>query len=208
MLRNRFLEAATTRHLIFSVSSILLLTVGVFALLLGSRITDLDKLSKFVDAVFKAMAILLGMIWTLNRYYIGRADTIRLRVDSDVSSVRYSKADSTNADLALLIFRLDVVNIGAVLIPAYQQSLEIESVTPSDKGIEYGSLYRWPDSGKHPAPSIEPASWAAINDAISIPGNTKAVRVFLEIKLPDMTWTWHKTFDISEGMANEKQEAR
>ena len=198
MLRNRFLEAATTKYLISSVSLILILTVGVFALLLGTRTTDLDRLSKFVDAVFKAMAILLGMIWTLNRYYIGRSDTIRLRVDSDVSSVRYSKPGSTNADLALLIFRLDVVNIGAVLIPAYQESLEIESVTPSDKGIEYSSLYRWPDSGKHPASSIEPASWAAINDAISIPASTKAVRVFLEIKLPDLTWTWHKTFDISE----------
>jgi hypothetical protein len=206
MLRNRFLEAATTKYLIAFVSSILVLTIGIFSLLLSYRVTELDKLSKFVDAVFKAMAILLGMIWTLNRYYIGRVDEIRLRVDSDVSTVRYSETDSRNSDLALLIFRLDVVNIGTALIPAYQQSLEINSVTPSDKGTVYSPLYRWPDSGKHPGGPIEPnAGWSAINDAISIPASTRAVRIYIEFELShESTWTWHKTFDISKGDGNEK----
>src|SRR5258706_6758996 len=97
MLRNRFLEAATTKYLISSVSLILILTVGVFALLLGTRTTDLDRLSKFVDAVFKAMAILLGMIWTLNRYYIGRTDTIRVRVDPDIKVVRHPEDGSDSS---------------------------------------------------------------------------------------------------------------
>jgi len=204
MLSYRFLEAATTKYLILTISSILLLTIGIFAVVLGYRITELDKLSKFVDALFKAMAILLGMIWTLNRYYTGRTDTTRLRVDTDVSIVRYPNADSTTADLALLIFRLDVVNTGAVLIPTYQQSMEIEAVTPSDKGTIYNSLYRWPSKGKHPGGPIEPASWSAINDAISIPADVKAVRIYIEIELsPGSMWTWHKTFDISKGESNE-----
>jgi len=206
MLRNRFLEAATTKHLIVAISSVLVIVVGIFAVLLSFKVTELDKLAKFVDAVFKAMAILLGMIWTLNRYYVGRTDEIRLRVDSDVSTVRYSETEPQDSDLALLIFRLDIVNIGTVLIPAYQQSLEIDSVTPSDKGTVFSSLYRWPDSGMHPGGPIEPNSgWAAINDAIPIPAGTRAVRIYIEIELShENTWTWHKTFGISETNANEK----
>ena len=205
MLSYRFLEAATTRHLILTISSILVLTIGVFTVVLGSRITELDKLSKFVDALFKAIAILLGMIWTLNRYYTGRTDTTRLRVDTDVSKVHYPTADSTTVDLALLIFRLDVVNTGTVLIPTYQQSMEIEAVTPSDEGTVYNSLYCWPSEGKHPGGPIEPGSWSAINDAISIPADVKAVRIYIEIELsPQSIWTWHKTFDISKGEGSEK----
>jgi hypothetical protein len=163
----------------------------------------LDKLSKFVDAVFKSMAVLLGMIWTLNRYYIGRTDITRLRVDADVSTVSYADT-SPNSDLSLLIFRLDIVNTSAVLIPPYQQSLEIESVVPSANGTVYRSLYRWPDSGKHPGGPIEPNSWSAINDAISIPSNVKAVRIYIEIELSqEDKWTWHKTFDVSGGEAND-----
>ena len=44
-------------------------------------------------------------------------------------------------------------------------------------------------------------SWAAINNAIPIPKEVKAIRLFLEIHLPDDNlWTWHKTFDISRGV--------
>jgi len=205
MLRNRFLEAATTKYLIASIFLILFLIIASFALVLGYRITELDKLSKFVDAIFKAMAILLGMIWTLNRYYIGRADTTRLRVDSDVSAIPFSEADLKGPELALLIFRLDIVNTGAVLIPTYQQRLEIESVRPSDKGIVHTPLYRWPDTGKHPGGPIEPNSWAAINDSISIPASVRAVRFYLEIELPqENKWTWHKTFCVSEGDEHDK----
>lgn len=205
MLRNRFLEAATTKYLIVTVSSVLVLTIGLFAIILGLRFTELDKLTKFVDAVFKAMAILLGMMWTLNRYYVGRADSTRLRVDADVSTVHYSEPNSNKSDLALLIFRLDVVNTSAVLIPAYQQRLEIEAASPSTSGTVYNSLYRWPDSGLHPGGPIEPNSWSAINDAISIPASVRAVRIYIEIELSqDSTWTWHKTFDVSGGEGDEK----
>ena len=204
MLRNRYLEAATTKYVIFTVCSILVLTIAVFALILGFRLTELDKLSKFVDAVFKSMAVLLGMIWTLNRYYVGRADITQLRVDADVSTVSYSN-NSSISDLSLLIFRLDVVNTSAVLIPPYQQSLEIDSVEPCANGTVYRPLYRWPDSGKHPGGPIEPSSWSAINNALSIPANVKAVRVYIEIELsPENTWTWHKMFDVSGGEANDE----
>jgi hypothetical protein len=199
MLRNRFLEAATTKYLILTVTLILLITVGAFALILSLRLSTLENLAKFVDAVFKAMAILLGMVWTLNRYYVGRTDTIRVRVDPDIKVVRYPEDGSDSSNRALLIFRLDTVNIGSVLIPAFQQSVEIESVMPTSVGTRYDPLYRWPINGKHPGAPIEPGAWEAVNDAISIPGSVRAVRIYIEAEIsPGDGWTWHKTFDVSQ----------
>jgi hypothetical protein len=139
------------------------------------------------------MAVMLGVVWTLNRYYVGRVDTLRLRVDSDVKAIR-----EPGSDYALLVFRLDVVNTSTILIGQFEHYLEIESATPSAEGTIYKSLYRWPESGTHPGGMIEPGSWSAINEALSIPATTGAVRIFLGIELPGHSWTWHKTFDISK----------
>jgi len=205
VLRNRFLEAATTKYLVVTFFSLLLLTVGAFALILAFRVTDLDRLTKFVDALFKTMAVLLGLIWTINRYYIGRTDTTRLRVDSEVSTVSYDESDAKKSDLALLIFRLDVINIGTVLIPPYQQRLEVSSVDLTHRGATYTSLYRWPESGTHEGGPIEPNAWAAISNAVPIPANVRAVRFYIECQLSaDNTWTWHKTFDVSKGVNHER----
>ncbi len=97
MLQNRFLEAATTKYLVLTVVLILLTIVGGFAIILSLKLSALENLAKFVDAVFKAMAILLGMIWTLNRYYVGRTDTIRVRVDPDIKVVRHPEDGSDSS---------------------------------------------------------------------------------------------------------------
>lgn len=206
MLRNRFLEAVTTKYLILTVFVILTLIVGSFALIIGLNFVQLDNLTKFVDAVFKAMAVLLGMIWTLNRYYVGRTDAVRLRVDSDVKVIKPTDSGTGSSAMALLIYRLDVVNIGSVLIPPYQQRSEIESVMPSSNGTKYEHLYRWPKTGTHPGGPIEPTAWAAINNAISIPSTVQAIRIYIEFEISEgNSWTWHKTFDISKGGNNEKR---
>ena len=198
MLKSRFLEALTTRHLVLTVVLILFAVVGTFAAILSFQLAPLDSLTKFVDAVFKATAVLLGLIWTLNRYYVGRTDEIRFRIDPDIQVVPFDKTDG-KAEQSLLVFRLDTVNTGTVLIPKYQESVEIESVVPTNDGLQYELLYRWPSEGKHEAGPIEPGAWDAINDAAAIPADVKAVRVFVEAEIsPGNGWTWHKTFDVSK----------
>jgi hypothetical protein len=204
MLGNRFIEAAVTKYLFVTVFLIFILIVGIYAFLLNNNFLELNKLAGFVDAVFKAMAVLLGLIWTLNRYYIKRSDTTQLRVEYDLNTISFPETGSGSEELALLIFRLDVVNTGGVLIPVYQQNLRIESVTPLKDDIKYDMLYQWPDSGTDTGGPIEPGSWSALNGAVPIPAGVRAVRIFIGIQLPDNPWTWEKTLDVSGGKNNGK----
>jgi len=205
MKQSRFLEAITTKYLVLTVVIIIFIIIGGFSAVLYFHVTDVDKLSKFVDALFKAIAILVGAIWTLNRFYIKRTDANQFKVDSEVSVIRDKQFIGKNSELALFIYRLDVINTGSSLIPLYNQFLEIESVTPSEGGVQYQPLYRWPSIGLHPGGNIEPNSWSAINDSISIPSNVKAIRLYLEIHLSETDiWTWHKTFDLSMENTKEK----
>jgi hypothetical protein len=197
MLRNSLLEAVTTKYLVLTIFGVLVLTVLILAIILNYQIASLDDLSKFVDTVFKAIAILLGTIWTLNRYYTGRVDSEKLRVDPDVKIVRNSETEKLGQ--ALLIFRLDIINTSAVLIPEFQECVEIDSLELTDSGIIEKRLYRWPESGSHPGGPIEPNSWSAINDALPVPVETYAIRVYVEIVFSDhQMMTWHKTFDVSK----------
>jgi hypothetical protein len=198
MKNSHFLEAITTKYLVFTVIVLIAITIGSFAALLYYQITDVDTLATFVDAVFKTVAILVGTIWTLNRYFVARTDISRFRVDHDVSIIRGTKFKVNKSALALLIYRLDLVNTGSTIILPYEQFLEIDAVTPTRNNVQYQPLYRWPQVGTHPGGPIEPNSWSAINDAISIPSDVKAVRLYLEIQLSKgSVWTWHKTFDVS-----------
>jgi len=202
--RYRLLEAITTKYLVLTVLVIIAITVGGFALVLAYGLTDIDTLATFVDAVFKTVALLVGAIWALNRYFAQRTDVTQIRVDSDVDIIRNNEFGGDSSDLALLVYRLDVVNTGSTLIPDYNQFLEIDAVSPSKEGTRYECLYRWPSIGLHAGGPIEPGSWAAINDAIPVPADVRAVRLYLEIQLSkDNIWTWHKTFDVFKGKSNE-----
>jgi hypothetical protein len=196
----RFLEATTTKYLIITIIFIILIVVGCFAFIIANNFTGVDTLATFIDAVFKTIAILVGVVWTLNRYYIGRIDVTKLRVvNSDVILVHYPQSRIDTSNLGLLIFRLDIFNEGMALIPKFDQYLEIWSVNPSSEGTNYKHLYRWPSEGMHDGGPIEPGSWAAINDAVSVPADIAAVRLYLEIQVPnEPNWKWHKTFEISQ----------
>jgi hypothetical protein len=200
MKGSRFLESVTTQYFLFTILLIIAVILGGFAIVLGNKLTSIGTLATFVDVVFKTVALIAGCLWALNRYFVGRTDVMQLRVETDVRTVHADEFMNNENSLALLIFRLDVVNTGKSLIPAYSQYLQVESVVPSSEGINYQLLHRWPTVGLHGGNPIEPNSWSAINNAISIPSDVKAVRFYLEIQLSENNvWTWHKTFDVSKG---------
>jgi hypothetical protein len=169
--------------------------IASLSALIALRVVDLNKVSSFADTIFKIIAVLAGMIWTLNRYFVQRTDAAQFRVDCDIRIVRGVETDGPS----LLIFRLDLVTTGNVLISGYKHFVRIDSVSATDSGVERNQIYRWPPEDWHPGGVIEPRSWAAINDELSCPASVRAARVFLAVGLDEENqWTWHKTFDVSE----------
>lgn len=165
-------------------------------LALANDWADVDTMNKLADTYFKILLPLGAAIWALNRYITYRSDAIQLRVDSTVSKIT---SEHFLDGLALLVYRLDIVNTGNTLIEPFQQHLQIDAVSPEKDGLRFEWLYRWPKEGTHPGGPIEPRSWSAINDAIPIAHDVAAIRLFLSIKLSkQLTWTWHKTFDLTE----------
>lgn len=200
MRQSRFLEWITTRHLLATVCFVLVAISTAFFVLVHYQVTTVGNLATFTDALFKAVALFIGLLWTLNRYFIQRTDVPQLRVDADVKIVRRFRPDTAQGHPALLIYRLDLVNTGKTAIPKYRHFVMIESVLPSKDRCTYDMLYRWPDHGYHDGGPIEPGSWAAVNDALPCPASLAAVRAFVGIEMsPDRSWTWHRTFDVSEG---------
>lgn len=167
--------------------------------LINKKNFDLDELSVFVDLVFKTIALLIGTLWIVNRYYISRADTSQLKVDADVSLIPAAAFGTPATERSLLIFRLDIINTGKSMIGPYNEFLDVQAVYPSENKVEYISLKRWPEVGMHPGGTIEPGSWSAINDVVSVPSTLQAVRILVGIDLArEGVWSWHKTFSIAQ----------
>jgi hypothetical protein len=199
MRRYRLLEAAATRYLVVTILLSVIITVGAFYLVLYYGLADVATLSSFIDAVFKTIAVFVAAIWALNRYYIERVDTTKLKVEYDVSVIpNFNKAAAIQKS-ALLVYRIDIINIGKTVIPEFQEYLEINAIKPSPDGCSYEQIYRWPNKDLHPAGPIEPDSWSAINDAVVIDADIKAIMLYVELELSSSySWNWHKTIDISE----------
>jgi hypothetical protein len=195
-LRHSF-ERRVTRSLVATgivVVATVILAISLVPLLTG---VSLAHESQYVDTTFKALAVLVGALWALNRYFVFRTDSPQVRVDPDVSLL---PGDSfvPPRHFGLLLYRLRIVNTGKILISTMEVLLQVESVEPGDDGeAEYSDLLRWPDAGYHPIGRIEPGSWGAINSAAPIPSTTRAVRLYLEMLLGDgEKWTWHGTFAL------------
>jgi len=199
MKQIHLLEAISTKYFVITIALVIISVPVLFILVLHFSITNIEILATFVDAVFKTIALLIGSIWTLNRFYTTRTDATQIRVDDEVfciPSSRFSASQSTQR--TLLIYRLDIVNTGKTLIEPFQQYVEVQAVIPSDESIEYVTIWRWPLDGTHPSGPIEPGSWSAINDTVGISPSIQAVRLYLGIQLnKNHYWSWHKTFDIS-----------
>ena len=178
--------------------------VALFALVGWRDLFSLEDVSKFVDTTIKAVLLVVGAMWSLNRHCTERVDAPQLRIDADVSSLPAAAFEGSPS--GLLVVRLDVVNTGKRLIDAYENRLEIHRVDPGGEGPTSQKLHEWPlraadDRAWHDGPPIEPGSWAAVNEAIALSDDVRAVRVFFEIQPKEggrhrdgwTGWTWHKT---------------
>lgn len=202
----RLLERPTTNYFIITILILVAAVIVGFALAVALG-TDLEALSRFVDAVTKCLAVLIGTVWALNRYFTSRTDVVQLRVDAGIDTIRSNAfSNSQPVTSGLLAFRLDIVNTGKSLIAPFHQLLEVHAVQPSETGgIEYVEIARWPAEGLHPGGPIEPGSWSALNSEIPIRDDVKAVRLYLELHLEeDRRWTWHKTFGIPDSITESQ----
>lgn len=194
MKHSRILESLTTRHLVTTVFVVTVVVISMSGVVLWFRWATLDQMAKYIDTVFKTTAFFAGVAWALNRYYVHRTDNVQFRIDADVKICKLSQTGSGAKNL--LIYRLDIVNTGNTLFGNYKKAVLIESVAAdAEDNIKMTTLHRWPEIGYHPGPDVEPGSWAAINEAVLIPSDAKAIRIFVDLQgQNDRSWTWHKTF--------------
>ncbi len=192
MKYNRFIETIVTKYFFLTAILLIVVTVGSVFLMDKFGNISIDKLSKIVDLTFKVIAILIGSLWALNRYYVSRVDFSQIKVDDSVHLIPKDKLENKNQ--GLLVYRFDIINTGTVLILPFTQYLCIEAVYLSCEKIKYKIIHKRKIQGF----PIEPKSWSAINDVISISPEIKVIRIFLRLVLADgKSWTWHKTYDVS-----------
>jgi hypothetical protein len=208
MRYSRFLEVTVTKFLLATVLFTVVIVITLYAAVLYYKLIDIAQLAAFVDASFKTIAVLVGAAWTLNRYFVQRIDALKIGVDADVNIIP-SSSFGNDTDFTLLIYRLDIVNTGASRILPFGQFLRIDAVYPSGEGTQYKPIYRWPEMEEHLGGPIEPGSWSAINDAISIADEVQAVRLYLQLHFSDeQHWTWHKTFNVSNPTSEKSYKDR
>ena len=194
-MRNfRFIETIVTQKLVSTGILVVLVVVSAFSLVLFYGFTDVKTLATFVDALFKASALLIGALWALNRYFVNRMDATQMKV---VPHVEFMPA--IGKDNGLVLFHLEILNTGSILIGPYEQFLELSLVRRIDGELSIDVWQRWPEAGFDESGPIEPKSLAAIDDAVSLPSNTVAAKLYLQMHLNDGNrWTWHRTFMASK----------
>ncbi len=79
MGRYRTLEVISTKFLGATAIVTIALVVAAYSLVVREHWADVDKLAKFTDAVFKTVALLLGTLWAVNRYFVERTDAPQFR---------------------------------------------------------------------------------------------------------------------------------
>jgi len=204
MKGSRILEKATTKWLAPSAFLAVCGAIGAFAGLILLDVVEAEDLQAFADIALKVAALLVGGLWALNRYFVQRTDAIQIRVDPSVNYLRLPTQDSEErTSPGLLIYRLEVVNTGKSFIPAYKQFVQLSAVRLHEHGLSLEPLHRWPEIGFHEGGPIEPGSWSAIDDAISVSQDLVAMQLYLEVHLSGgQVWTWHRTWALQEGYSN------
>jgi hypothetical protein len=184
----RKLEGAFTRHFLSVTSGGLAVAWGAFfaTAFLGP---SLEATAKAIDASFKIAAVIVGTAWALNRYFTARTDVLQLKVEPVVEIMSGGENDR------LFVCRLDIVNTGRALTPAFTEVLELQSVGVDGGNVTYQPFYRWPIRDTHPAGPVEPGSWSAISIAVVLPRETRVVQIYLELQFDtNDVWTWHRHF--------------
>ncbi len=194
----KWIEQIIVRWFLQIAALLSLLFIVVVSIALGRKAITLDALSKATDSLLKAIAIIVGALWSLNRYYTTRTDYPQLRVDLTHDLVP-SASLGDEAVFGLLSYRLDIVNTGKTLLPVTGFRVELSNVLIHNKRVAYELLHRWPDAGFHPGSPIEPGSWGAISDAVPCPQDVRAIKVFLDIELDKRgSWTWHRIISVTD----------
>jgi hypothetical protein len=185
-------DTLLSRHFVLTVS----MSVGICLLLYTTAISafgvSVDTLGKAIDSIFKMIAVLVGAAWVLNRHYVGRTDALQIRIDPLVDIVASGASDSSSS---LLLYRLDVVNTGRRQLIGYRLMIEIASVELGATGDpEYYEVATMP---WHEGAPIEPGSWAAVSNVVTIGAEVKVVRITVVVEAADgQGWTWHQMFKI------------
>lgn len=186
----KFFTTAFTKYfwVVISISLILFSTLWYYLISSNDKI---DLTNKIVDSLLKSLAILVALLWFLNRFFSERKDLPKFEIKLDVNAI------NTPNSHRLIIFRLDTYNTSNVLFSDYESLLIISGIVVDNSKISRIILLKLPESGHGPGLSIEPDSWAAINHEILIASNILALRFFYEIKKDGkVLFNWHKTVKI------------
>ena len=181
-------DRAFTTYFGYTVIFAVLLPITVLFLVVGLSAVSLADANRTIDPVIKLLALVVGASWALNRFFVNRTDAQHVRIECAVDSVRGSAAE---ARPSLLLYRIEVVNTGKVLLNDYTIEVKVESVSVSASGPS--AHYELLDHvDQHPGGAIEPGSWSAVSKAAVIPVNVQAVRIWVEVlSQSGPSWTWH-----------------
>ncbi len=181
-------DRAFTTYFGYTVILTVLIPVAALFLVVGLSAVSLADANRAIDPVIKLLALLVGASWALNRFFVNRTDAQHVRIECVVDSVRGSAEE---ARPSLLLYRIEVVNTGKVLLHDY--TIEVKVASVSARGGEPGAHYEpLDDVGRHPGGDIEPGSWSAVSKAAVIPADVQAVRIWVEVvSQSGPSWTWH-----------------
>jgi hypothetical protein len=194
----KWLETIVVRRFLQIVTLLSGSIVVAVCVALSKGLITLETLSLATDSLLKGLAVIIGALWTLNRYFATRTDYPQLKVEMATDLIPSSLLGK-NQGHGIFTYRLDVVNTGKVLLPVTGYSVELSSVFLNNGSIDFEQLYQWPAEGMHPGSPIEPGSWGAISNAIACPKHVQAIRVFLEIELEGKArWTWHRIASVAK----------
>jgi hypothetical protein len=170
--------------------TIIIILLG-FWIVLNESEYSLEEINMFVDTILKCLAVILGAVWFLNRYFAERKDVPKFEIQLDFESI------SLVSKRRMLIYRFDLLNKSNVLFKDYKYSLRIDGFSEKESKVICENLLRIPESNYNEGLPIEPNSWTAINNELIIDNKIVAVRFFYELNKIDKTiFTWHKTYKL------------
>ena len=188
-------EKALSRQFMWTTVLFVLIPVAAVTAAVAFTAVDVDEAQSYVDILVKLVALVVGGAWAIDRYLTARTDSPHLRLSSRAELVE--RGTTANSEKALLLYRIEVVNTGRVLVSDYSIEVEVASVEVSEAAMEpeYYVLAEVPP--RHGGP-IEPGSWAAVSGTVLAPSDLAAVRLAATIvSLAGESWTWHELVAVS-----------
>jgi hypothetical protein len=188
-------EKALSRQFMWTTVLLILIPVAAVTAAVAFTAIDVDEAQSYVDILVKLVALVVGGAWAINRYLTSRTDAPHLRLSSRAELVE--TGTTANSEKALLLYRIEVVNTGRVLVSDYSIEVEVASVEVSEAAME-PEYYVLAEVPPHHGGPIEPGSWAAVSGTVLAPSDLAAVRLAATIvSLAGESWTWHELVAVS-----------